>query len=74
MLLYIPLGIWAYVAAGQDHVLSPMVVVLSSAVGAGLLALALLIPRFGPRIRYPDVEIPDARTPMTVSANELVTS
>jgi hydrogenase/urease accessory protein HupE len=70
--LYIPIGIWAYVAAGQDHVLSPAVIVLSAAVGAGLLALALLIPRFGPRMRYPDVEIPDARSPVAVSVDELV--
>jgi hypothetical protein len=60
--------------AGQDRVLSPPGVVLSAAVGAGLLALALLVPRFGPTVRFPDVEIPDARAPMTVTANELVAS
>jgi Protein of unknown function with HXXEE motif len=55
VLLYLPIGAWAYVAAGEDHVLSVPVVVLSTIVGAGLLLQALLIPRFGPRHRYPDV-------------------
>jgi hypothetical protein len=62
------------VAAGEDHVLSPLVVVLSAAVGAALLAQALLIPKFGPRLRYPDVEIPDPTAPTTVSVGELVAS
>jgi hypothetical protein len=74
VLLYVPIGIWTYAAAGQDHVLSPLVVLLSAAVGAGLLAQALLIPKFGPRLRYPDVEIPDRTAPTNVSVNELLAS
>jgi Protein of unknown function with HXXEE motif len=72
VLLYIPIGIWAYVAAGEDHVLRPGTVVLSAAVGAALLAQALLIPRFGPRMRYPDVAIPDPTAPATVTVDELL--
>jgi hypothetical protein len=73
LLLYTPIGIWAYIAAGDDHVLSPLTVVLSAAVGAALLAVALLIPRFGPRTRWADVEIPDIKAPVPVTVNELST-
>jgi hypothetical protein len=59
VVLYFPVGIWAYVAAGEDHVLSVPVVIVSTLVGAGLLLQALLIPKFGPRHRYPDVDISD---------------
>jgi hypothetical protein len=43
VLLYIPIGIWAYAGAGEDHVLSPLVVLVSAAVGAGLLAQAVSV-------------------------------
>ena len=64
VLLYLPIGIWGYLAAGQDHVLSVATVVLSAAVGAALLGQALLIHRFGARMRYPDVPIPDRKLPV----------
>jgi hypothetical protein len=69
-LLYIPIGIWAYAAAGEDHVLSPLVVVLSAAVGAVLLAQALVIPKFGPRLRYPDVDISSVTTGTSAGGDE----
>jgi hypothetical protein len=71
LLLYTPIGIWAYLAAGEDHVLNPATVILSVAVGALLLAQALLIPRFGPRMRYPDVAIPDVVQAETVTAKQV---
>jgi hypothetical protein len=71
LLLYTPIGIWVYIAAGNDHVLNPLTIVLSAAVGAALLAVALLIPRFGPRTRWADVEIPDVKAPVPVTVNEL---
>jgi hypothetical protein len=71
LLLYTPIGIWAYLAAGQDHVLSPATVILSGAVGAALLAQALLIPHFGPKMRYPDTPIPDISAPSQITLDQL---
>jgi Protein of unknown function with HXXEE motif len=72
MILYLPLGVWAYLAAGEDHVLSPATVLLSAAVGAALLFQALIIPRFGPRLRYADVAIPDVRRAESLTPAEVL--
>jgi hypothetical protein len=71
VLLYVPIGIWAYAAAAHDHVLNPWNALLSIVVGAVLLAQALIIPRFGPRMRYADVRIPDAIEPVAVSVEQV---
>ncbi len=54
-LLYVPIGIWAYVAASQDGVLSVGTVILSVAVGIAALALAFGSVVISGKIHYPDV-------------------
>jgi hypothetical protein len=59
--LYIPIGIWAYLAAGADGVLSPGTVILSALIGAAALASAFLMIYLGGRFGYADLaEIPPA--------------
>ena len=56
ILLYIPIGIWAYVAAEDFALLSTGTVVLSIAVGAAAMAFALLALVLGSRLGYADVD------------------
>lgn len=56
MLLYIPIGIWAYVAASSDDVLSIGTLLLSVQLGAIAMASALVMLALQPRFRYPDVD------------------
>lgn len=55
VVLYLPLGIWAYAAAAQDDVLSAATLLGSIAIGAVAMASAVLMLALQPRLRYPDV-------------------
>lgn len=59
--LYVPLGVWCYVAAGHDGVLDAAAVVGSVLVGAALMAAAIGFLRLKPRFAYPDSTV--AETP-----------
>jgi hypothetical protein len=60
-LLYVPIGIWAYVAAADDGVLSVGAFVLSLAIGALAMASAVVMLAIHPRLGYPDAgELPGA--------------
>ena len=52
--LYLPLGIWCYVAAGRDAVTSAGAVAGSVVVGAVLMASAVGFLKLKPRFAYPD--------------------
>ena len=54
--LYVPIGIWAYVAAASDDRLSFGTFVLSVVLGAGLMAAAVGIPVLGREYGYGDEE------------------
>ena len=58
LLLYLPLGTWCYIAAGEDHRLSVLTVIGSMLIGAAAMASAVLIPRLGKSFRYPDASAP----------------
>lgn len=52
--LYLLIGIWAYLAASSDGVLSVGTLVLSLAIGAAAMAFAVLALVLGARLGYPD--------------------
>lgn len=54
VLLYVPIGIWAYAAAGDDGRLSFGVVVGSLLIGAAVMAAALGVLLLGQRVGYAD--------------------
>lgn len=54
-LLYLPLGIWAYAAAGSDGVLGAGALPLSLLLGALAMAAALVMLVLGDRLGYSDV-------------------
>ncbi len=56
MLLYLPIGIWAYVAANSDGALDLATVILSVVIGAAAMVSALVLLIIQPRLRYPDVD------------------
>jgi Protein of unknown function with HXXEE motif len=56
LLLYLPLGVWAYCAAAEDDVLSVGTLVLSAALGAAARASVVVVLALQPRLRYPDAE------------------
>jgi hypothetical protein len=56
--LYVPIGIWAYVAASSDGVLAAGTLLLSLALGAIAMALAIAFLVMQRRFRYPDAEAP----------------
>ena len=59
LILYLPIGIWSYVAASDDGVLNVGTVILSLVIGALAMASAIVVLVLQPRFRYPDVD-PDA--------------
>ena len=58
VLLYVPLGIWCYIAAGQDHRLGALTIIGSVLVGAAAMVSALAILRLAKTFRYPDSASP----------------
>ncbi|MGI8486705.1 MAG: HXXEE domain-containing protein [Thermomicrobiales bacterium] len=54
VLLYIPISIWIYAEAERDGMLSAGTVLVSTLVGAGLMASAILVLMLSARIGYPD--------------------
>lgn len=56
LLLYVPISIWAYVAAADDGVLSPGSLLLSLLIGAGAMAFAVVMLALAPRLGYPDAD------------------
>ena len=61
--LYVPIGIWAYVAAASDHRLSFGAFVLSVLIGAAVMAAAVGILVLGKRYGYADDETAAAPGP-----------
>ena len=59
LLVYLPIGIWAYAAASADGVLSGPTLVLSILIGAVAMASAIVMLAIQPRFAYPDA----SRTP-----------
>jgi hypothetical protein len=55
-LLYVPIGIWAYIAAAHDHRLAFGAFLLSVVIGALLMASAIAILLAGQRYGYADDE------------------
>lgn len=53
--LYVPISVWAYVAAGDDGVLHGGTLVLSLALGAVGMASVIAVLMLKTRFRYPDV-------------------
>ncbi len=67
MLLYLPIGFWAYLAAGSDGVLNLATVVLSVVIGAVAMASAIVLLAIQPRLHYSDVDpTPPMQTPEAV--------
>lgn len=56
VLLYLPIGIWAYVAADADGVLSTATLVGSALLGTLAMASVVVVLMAQPRFRYTDVE------------------
>lgn len=69
MLLYLPIGIWAYLAASSDGALDLATVILSAVIGAAAMTSALVLLIIQPRLRYPDVDpgsvLPDPEDRLT---------
>ncbi len=63
VLLYLPIGIWAYLAAASDDVLGIATLITSLALGAVAMASVLLVLIAQPHLRYPDVD-PGAASPI----------
>jgi Protein of unknown function with HXXEE motif len=53
--LYLPIGVWSYVAAADDGMLDAGTLVLSAALGAAAMASVIVILVLQKRFRYPDV-------------------
>jgi hypothetical protein len=56
VLLYIPISLWAYVAASGDGALSAGAFLLSLLLGALAMALAIVMLMLGARLGYADVD------------------
>ncbi len=59
LLVYLPIGVWAYAAASADGVLSVGTLLLSILIGAVAMASAIVMLAIQPRFAYPDA----GRTP-----------
>jgi Protein of unknown function with HXXEE motif len=57
LLLYLPLGIWAYAAAGSDGQLGAVNVILSIVIGAGAMAAVLALLVLAQRLHFEDVGV-----------------
>jgi hypothetical protein len=68
--LYVPIGVWAYLAAADDGVLSAGTLLLSLALGALAMAAAIVLLVLQPRFRYADIDpgTPPARESVGESA------
>jgi hypothetical protein len=55
--LYLPLGIWAYAAAGSDGQLGAVNVILSIVIGAAAMAAAIGLLVLGKLVHYEDVPL-----------------
>jgi hypothetical protein len=53
--LYLPIGVWAYGAAGDDGMLDAGTLVLSLVLGAAAMASVIVILALKKRVRYADV-------------------
>ncbi|MGV1050502.1 MAG: HXXEE domain-containing protein [Solirubrobacterales bacterium] len=63
-LLYVPIGIWAFVAASGDGVLGFGAFVLAFLLGAILMAAAVALLALAPKLAYPDAdELPEPAEP-----------
>jgi hypothetical protein len=58
--------VWGYAAAGVDHVLGVATVVGSAAIGAVVMAAAVVFLVLGARLGYPDVVSADDAPPRRV--------
>jgi hypothetical protein len=56
MVLYLPIAIWAYLAANSDGAIDLGTVVLSVLIGAVAMTSALVLLIIQPRLGYPDVD------------------
>lgn len=56
VLLYVPISIWAYIAASDDGFLDVGVFLLSMLIGALAMAAAVVVLVLGDRFGYPDVD------------------
>ncbi len=63
VLLYLPISIWAYLAAAHDDVLDLATLITSLALGALAMASAIVVLMAQRRLRYPDVD-PNAVSPV----------
>jgi hypothetical protein len=61
--LYLPIGIWVYLAAGDDHVLSVPTVLASALIGALVMASAIGFLALHKRFAYPDLRPAEAIEP-----------
>jgi hypothetical protein len=66
VLFYLPIGIWAYLAASSDRALDLGTVILSVVIGAVAMAAAIGLLAVQPRLRYPDIDT----TPVTSAAGD----
>lgn len=63
-LLYLPIGIWAFVAASNDGALGFGTFLLAFLLGAILMAAAVALVALAPRLGYPDLEeVPEPPPP-----------
>jgi len=58
LLLYLPIGVWAYVAAADDDVLSTATLIGSALLGALAMASVIVLLVLQRRFRYPDRSAP----------------
>jgi hypothetical protein len=73
VLLYLPISIWAYVAASDESSLDPGTFLLSVLIGAGAMISVLVILVLGARLGYEDVD-PDADPSSLESASSSTSS
>jgi hypothetical protein len=56
LLLYLPIGIWAYVAASDDGVLGAATLIVSLVIGVLAMASVIVLLGLQRDFRYPDVD------------------
>jgi hypothetical protein len=63
-LLYVPIGLWAFIAASNDGALSFGAFLLAFVLGGALMAAAVVLLALAPRFGYPDAdELPEPPDP-----------
>jgi hypothetical protein len=60
VVLYLPISTWCYIEAGHDGVLGAGAILGSAAIGAAVMAVAIVLLAIGPKLGYADdpVETP----------------